>query len=136
MKKIKFLNLFLLISLTWCSQYASAADKPQTPVTHLPEPCLKFLIVGDWGEDGAEGQKAVAREMAKVAAKNNIGFIISMGDHFNHDKVFSVDDPLWQTNFEQVYSAPSLQVPWYAILGNHCYIKCKYEDQYNKGIFH
>ena len=33
----------------------------------------------------------------------------------------SVNDPLWMTNFELIYSHPELQVPWYPVLGNHEY---------------
>jgi acid phosphatase len=32
-----------------------------------------------------------------------------------------VNDPQWQSSFEKVYTAPSLQVPWHAVLGNHDY---------------
>lgn len=36
--------------------------------------------------------------------------------------VFRVlDDPLWMTNYELIYSHPELQIPWYPILGNHEY---------------
>jgi acid phosphatase len=44
-----------------------------------------------------------------------------VGDNFYDDGVASVDDPAWKTSFENVYSAPSLQVPWYVALGNHDY---------------
>ena len=33
----------------------------------------------------------------------------------------SATDPLWALNFEQVYSAKVLMVPWYVALGNHDY---------------
>jgi acid phosphatase len=57
-----------------------------------------------------------------VAAKDiDAKFIISVGDNFYENGVASVDDPQWQTSFEKVYSAPSLQVPWRVILGNHDY---------------
>jgi len=32
-----------------------------------------------------------------------------------------VDDPQWQSSFEKVYTASSLQVPWHVVLGNHDY---------------
>ena len=35
--------------------------------------------------------------------------------------VESVYDPLWQSNFESIYSHPELQVPWNAVCGNHEY---------------
>ncbi len=33
----------------------------------------------------------------------------------------SEEDPLWQSTYNEVFTAPSLQIPWYAILGNHDY---------------
>jgi acid phosphatase len=32
-----------------------------------------------------------------------------------------VTDSQWQKSFEKVYTAPSLDVPWWAVLGNHDY---------------
>ena len=33
----------------------------------------------------------------------------------------SVDDPLWMTNYELIYSHPDLMLDWYPVLGNHEY---------------
>jgi len=38
---------------------------------------------------------------------------------FYEDGVKSVDDPLWNIDFKQIYTHSSLQVPWYNVLGNH-----------------
>jgi acid phosphatase len=80
-----------------------------------------FLVVGDWGRNGAPDQRAVAEQMGKAAAANGSRFVISAGDNFYEDGVQSVDDPQFQTSFEQVYAAPTLQTPWYAVPGNHDY---------------
>ena len=64
---------------------------------------------------------AVAKQMGKVAADHKVDFIVSVGDHFYDQAVESTDDKAWKINFEEVYSAPSLQVPWYVCLGNHDY---------------
>jgi len=82
---------------------------------------LNFLVFGDWGRNGEQDQRDVAAQMAVAAKDMDAKFIISVGDNFYEDGVKSVDDPQWQTSFEKVYSAPSLQVPWRAILGNHDY---------------
>ena len=82
---------------------------------------LNFVVVGDWGGDGVADLVAVAGQMAKGAAKIGAKFVISVGDNFYENGVTSVDDPQWKTSFEQVYGAPSLQVPWQVILGNHDY---------------
>src|SRR5476649_647078 len=82
---------------------------------------LNFLVFGDWGRNGEKDQRDVAAQMAVAAKDIDAKFIISVGDNFYEDGVKSVDDPQWQTSFEKVYSAPSLQVPWRVALGNHDY---------------
>jgi acid phosphatase len=82
---------------------------------------LNFLAVGDWGRDGAFHQADVAARMGETAQALKARFVISVGDNFYEDGITGVDDPKWKTSFEDVYSAPSLQVPWHAILGNHDY---------------
>jgi acid phosphatase len=59
--------------------------------------------------------------MASAADESGAKFIISVGDNFYENGVVSVEDPQWQTSFETVYTAPSLQVPWHVVLGNHDY---------------
>jgi tartrate-resistant acid phosphatase type 5 len=79
---------------------------------------LPFLVLGDWGDPG-RGQKEVARAMADLARQTPQNFIVSVGDNFYPQGVASVDDPLWNAAFREVYSDPSLACPWYAVLGNH-----------------
>ena len=82
---------------------------------------LNFLVFGDWGRHGEKDQVDVATQMG-IAAKNiDAKFIVAVGDNFYEHGVASVDDPQWQTSFENVYTAPSLHVPWRVILGNHDY---------------
>lgn len=81
---------------------------------------LTFLAVGDWGRDGAEHQRDVAARMGEAAAVG-ARFTASVGDNFYDDGVRSVDDPQWKTSFEDIYTAPSLQAPWFVALGNHDY---------------
>jgi acid phosphatase len=59
--------------------------------------------------------------MGKAAQDINAKFVIAVGDNFYEDGVSGVEDRHWKQSFENVYTAPSLQVPWYAILGNHDY---------------
>jgi tartrate-resistant acid phosphatase type 5 len=82
---------------------------------------LNFLAVGDWGREGAFHQAEVAARMGETATALKARFVISVGDNFYEDGVVDVDDPQWKTSFDDVYSAPSLQVPWHVILGNHDY---------------
>ncbi len=82
---------------------------------------LDFLIVGDWGRNGSNHQRDVAVQMGKAAEHMDDRFVISVGDNFYEDGVQSAADPQWRSSFEDVYTARSLQVPWYVALGNHDY---------------
>ena len=100
---------------------ALAAAAPLTRAWAGDGAALTFLAVGDWGRDGGYRQQAVADRMGETAKTLNADFVVSVGDNFYEDGVANVDDPVWKTSFEDVYSAPSLQVPWYVALGNHDY---------------
>ncbi len=94
---------------------------------------LSFLILGDWGRNGEKDQMDVAAQMAIAAQAMSAKFIIAVGDNFYEDGVKSVDDPQWQSSFETVYTAPSLQVPWWVALGNHDYHgNCDAQIDYSK----
>src|SRR5215813_9028063 len=81
---------------------------------------LNFLILGDWGRKGTPGQLAVADGMARVAEQLKSRFVVTTGDNF-YDGVTSLHDAHWQESYEAVYHRPSLQIPWYVVLGNHDY---------------
>jgi tartrate-resistant acid phosphatase type 5 len=94
---------------------------------------LNFLALGDWGRNGEQDQMDVALQMAKTGGQSNVRFVLAVGDNFYENGVTSVDDPHWQNSFEKVYTAPSLQVPWYVILGNHDYHgNCDAQIAYSK----
>jgi acid phosphatase len=94
---------------------------------------LNFIVFGDWGRNGEKDQRDVAVQMAVAAQDLNAKFIISVGDNFYENGVKSVDDPQWQTSFEKVYAAPSLQIPWHVALGNHDYHgNCDAQIDYHK----
>ncbi|XP_053711935.1 tartrate-resistant acid phosphatase type 5-like [Synchiropus splendidus] len=85
---------------------------------------IKFLAVGDWGGVPyppyiTAVQKATAREMSRIAAQMGTDFVLSLGDNFYYSGVDSVDSPRFKDTFEMVYTAKSLQVPWYVLAGNH-----------------
>eukprot|EP01042_Synura_sphagnicola_P018972 gene18972-23999_t len=82
---------------------------------------VSFLVVGDWGRKGANHQHDVARQMETTAAEFGTHFIVSVGDNFYDDGVKSTADPQWRFSFEDVYTGPHLQTPWYVALGNHDY---------------
>ena len=83
---------------------------------------LSFLVVGDWGRNGASHQRDVAARMEAAAREFGCAFVVSVGDNFYEDGVHSVDDAKWRSSFEDVYSGDRLQqTPWYVALGNHDY---------------
>jgi tartrate-resistant acid phosphatase type 5 len=94
---------------------------------------LNFLVFGDWGRQGELDQKEVAAQMGIAAQNLAARFVVSVGDNFYDDGVTSTTDDHWQKSFEGVYTAPSLQVPWNAILGNHDYhANCDAQIAYSK----
>jgi tartrate-resistant acid phosphatase type 5 len=86
-----------------------------------PAAALDFLVVGDWGRNGTSHQREVAAQMAETAESLVSRCVISVGDNFYEDGVRSTFDRRWRSSFEGIYSARSLQVPWYVALGNHDY---------------
>jgi tartrate-resistant acid phosphatase type 5 len=94
---------------------------------------LNFLMIGDWGRNGEPDQAAVAKQMGIIGDETSAQFVISVGDNFYENGVKSVTDKQWQSSFEHVYTAPSLQVPWCSILGNHDYHgNCDAQIEYSK----
>lgn len=97
------------------------------------EATLGFLVVGDWGRLGEERQADVARQMGLEARVSKPRFVVSVGDNFYEDGVESIHDSQWKKSFEDVYADESLQVPWYAVLGNHDYHgNCEAQVDYSK----
>ena len=99
---------------------ATAAVAPFAPALAAHRP-LSFLAMGDWGRDGNQHQRDVAVQMGKAASDLGSRFILAVGDNFYPNGVKTADDAQWKTSFEDVYTAPSLQVPWHVALGNHDY---------------
>jgi len=109
----------LLAALLLTSGIAAAVHAE--PTGPPAERALSFLVLGDWGRDGHPRQRDVAREMARAAERLEARFVISTGDNFYPNGVSSVSAPGWKKSFEDVYTQPALQVPWYVVLGNHDY---------------
>jgi hypothetical protein len=56
--------------------------------------------------------------MGVVGEKLDVDFIISTGDNFYDDGIANTSDPLFMESFTNIYTADSLQNPWY--IGNAC----------------
>lgn len=79
------------------------------------------MIGNDLGRNGYYEQKPIAELMGKVAEAVGPDAFLALGDIHHYLGIESVNDPLWTTNYELVYSHPELQVEWCPILGNHEY---------------
>ncbi|MBP6589262.1 MAG: metallophosphoesterase [Chitinophagaceae bacterium] len=82
---------------------------------------LNFIVMGDWGRNGADHQREVAVQMGKTANRIQSQFTISTGDNFYPSGVISEWDPLWRYSYEDIYTDFRLQWDWYPVLGNHDY---------------
>lgn len=117
--QLKIIALFLLITGAGCYLSWDGLNALDPSPDAFDKDAFNFLVVGDWGRGGWFWQDDVADAMGRIGEEVNSRFVISTGDNFYEDGVTSVADRQWQTSFEDVYTAPSLQTPWYAVLGNH-----------------
>ena len=74
----------------------------------------------------AECQGKLATRMAYVAAElagttKPVKFVVNAGDNFYPAGVISVDDPVWDVEWGQVYKDLPSNIPWYSVYGNHDY---------------
>jgi len=123
-KNITGIILLFLVFLS----LATVAQKKNNSLKNIPTitsttlgKSMNFLIVSDFGMNGDKNQQVVANQMAKTADSVDAKFIATCGDNFQVAGVASTQDPLWRSNFEDVYKAQSLQVEWYPVMGNHDY---------------
>jgi 3',5'-cyclic AMP phosphodiesterase CpdA len=80
-----------------------------------------FIVANDLGRNGYYDQKPIAEQMGIFTDSIDIEFVAAVGDIHHFDGVASIQDPLWETNFEKVYSHPGLMLNWFPVLGNHEY---------------
>ncbi len=113
-----YLVLFVFLSLPVGIFAQSAVTS--VPVT-VNLKAYNFMIANDMGRNGYYDQKPVAAQMGEWAGKAHIHFVVAAGDEHHFNGVASINDPLWMTNYELIYSHPELMLDWYPILGNHEY---------------
>lgn len=99
---------------------SSALPRAETKLIKK-EKALHFIAMGDWGRNGADHQREVARQMGITANELGSMFTIATGDNFYPSGVISEWDPLWKYSFEDIYTDFRLQWDWYPVLGNHDY---------------
>lgn len=86
--------------------------------TPPPSGPVRFVVMGDTGE-GNEDQYAVADAIETTCAADGCDFVILLGDNIYDSGVDSTSDPQWASKFENPYA--DLDLPFYAVLGNHDY---------------
>lgn len=59
--------------------------------------------------------------MGRIAEDLDVDFIISTGDNFYENGLTGVSDPAFLQSFSQMYTAKSLQKPWYAGMFDYLY---------------
>lgn len=116
MKKqyIAFLLIFVLSMSSAFSQKNSSES-----ITYKKG--FNFYLANDLGRNGYFRQKPIAELMGNMADSLDIEFVAAAGDIHHFNGVQSVTDPLWMTNYELIYSHPSLMIDWFVVLGNHEY---------------
>ena len=101
---------------------ASAAAWAQDPAEWKTlDGDFNLYLCNDLGRNGYYDQKPIAELMGRMAETVDVECVVAAGDVHHFEGVRSVDDPLWMTKYELVYSHPELMLPWYPILGNHEY---------------
>jgi len=85
---------------------------------------LRMFIIGDWGGVPTPPystlfERSTADEMGKMADRFGPKYIFALGDNFYFTGVKNLEDPRFKATYESVYTAKSLQVPWYLVAGNH-----------------
>ena len=151
-------KVLFLVSLHLLSACATAkrAEKERGPP---PPPSLSFLVLGDWGGQPnspytTPAEVELAKVMGQEAEALGSQFTLALGDNFYDTGVKNVDDPRFKKTFEvctagqtfsilslsplsplpqDVFTASSLQNPWYVVCGNHDhYGNCSAEIAYAK----
>ncbi len=110
-------KLYTFILLTLAAAFYASAQTPATQLTG--DVCL--MIGNDLGRNGYYEQKPIAELMGEVAEAVGPEAFLALGDTHHNLGIESVNDPLWTTNYELIYSHPELQIEWCPILGNHEY---------------
>ena len=82
---------------------------------------INLFVANDLGRNGYYDQKPIAELMGKMADEIGPEAVVAIGDIHHFDGVASVNDPLWMTNYELIYSHPELMISWLPVLGNHEY---------------
>ncbi|CAA2975081.1 purple acid phosphatase 17-like [Olea europaea subsp. europaea] len=115
----KTMVLCLWLAINFLSTVSSELPRFEHPIRG--DQRLKFLVIGDWGRNGAFNQSEVAFQMGRIGEELDIDFVVSTGDNFYDNGLKGEHDPAFIDSFTNIYTAKSLQKQWYTVLGNHDY---------------
>ena len=82
---------------------------------------ITLYMANDLGRNGYYDQKPIAELMGEMAGTVDPECVLAVGDIHHFNGVASLQDPLWTTNYELVYSHPDLMIDWFPVCGNHEY---------------
>ena len=82
---------------------------------------ITMYMANDLGRNGYYDQKPIAELMGRMVETLKPKCVIAAGDVHHFNGIQSVNDPLWMTNYELIYSHPQLMINWFPVCGNHEY---------------
>lgn len=82
---------------------------------------ITLYMANDLGRNGYYDQKPIAELMGEMAGAVDPECVLAVGDIHHFNGVASLQDPLWTTNYELIYSHPDLMIDWFPVCGNHEY---------------
>ena len=89
---------------------------------------VTLYMTNDMGRNGYYDQKPIAELMGEMAGVVDPECVLAVGDIHHFNGVASLQDPLWMTNYELIYSHPDLMLDWFPVCGNHEYRYTKVFD--------
>ncbi len=131
-----------LLALALAANFASTPLRAQTAVSVRPDAVassavseeiaplpewkqmkadITMYMANDLGRNGYYYQKPIAELMGWMAGTVDPKCVLAVGDIHHFNGVASTADPLWTTNYENVYSHPDLMLDWFPVCGNHEY---------------
>ncbi len=126
-KRLSYTLIFLFIAVIFSVAFFVRGNRSllslSKPVEVVPPLTMEFVLMADTGS-GEPAQFVVADAIEKhCKASSTCQAIFIAGDIIYDNGVSSINDPQFQTKFEQPYA--QIDLPFYISYGNHDYLGCK-----------